>query len=142
MIDSLPHLRPFVSSLYDCRYAAFFQVRLAACLPGPGNGCVALRVMHGLCLFGAWPCYKYGLVCYRPAGSCCAFASPQLRTSTPSPSLTLPPARPAPQAFAGLTDAIRADEYLHPHFRFYMREVRAVAYAQVRPCSCQNQNAP
>ena len=35
------------------------------------------------------------------------------------------------QAFAGLTDAIRADEYLHPHFRFYMREVRAVAYAQV-----------
>ncbi|PRW60726.1 26S proteasome non-ATPase regulatory subunit 6-like protein [Chlorella sorokiniana] len=58
VIDSLPDLRPFVTSLYDCRYAAFFQ------------------------------------------------------------------------AFAGLTDAIRADEYLHPHFRFYMREVRAVAYAQ------------
>lgn len=26
VIDSLPHLRPFVASLYDCRYAAFFQV--------------------------------------------------------------------------------------------------------------------
>ena len=30
VIDSLPHLRPFVSSLYDCRYAAFFQA--SACL--------------------------------------------------------------------------------------------------------------
>jgi hypothetical protein len=35
------------------------------------------------------------------------------------------------QAFAGVSDAIRADPYLHPHFRHYMREVRAVAYTQV-----------
>ena len=35
MIDSLPHLRPFLSSLYDCRYAQFFQVR--ACWRG-GQG--------------------------------------------------------------------------------------------------------
>lgn len=33
-------------------------------------------------------------------------------------------------AFAGLTDQIRLDRYLHPHFRFYMREVRVVAYTQ------------
>lgn len=33
-------------------------------------------------------------------------------------------------AFAGLTDQIRLDRYLHPHFRFYMREVRSVAYSQ------------
>ncbi|KAL4427712.1 hypothetical protein ABPG75_001801 [Micractinium tetrahymenae] len=58
VIDSIPHLRPFLSSLYDCQYAAFFK------------------------------------------------------------------------AFAGLTDAIRADAYLHPHFRYYMREARAAAYAQ------------
>lgn len=58
VIDSLPHLRPFLSSLYQCQYAEFFK------------------------------------------------------------------------AFAGLTDEIRADMYLHPHFRYYMREVRAVAYLQ------------
>lgn len=33
-------------------------------------------------------------------------------------------------AFAGLTDQIRLDRYLHPHFRYYMREVRSVAYSQ------------
>ncbi|XP_024387361.1 26S proteasome non-ATPase regulatory subunit 6 homolog [Physcomitrium patens] len=33
-------------------------------------------------------------------------------------------------AFAGLTEQIRLDRYLLPHFRFYMREVRSVAYTQ------------
>ncbi|KAL2651148.1 hypothetical protein R1flu_019276 [Riccia fluitans] len=33
-------------------------------------------------------------------------------------------------AFAGLTDQIRLDRYLFPHFRYYMREVRVVAYSQ------------
>lgn len=33
-------------------------------------------------------------------------------------------------AFAGLTDAVRKDRYLNPHFRYFMREVRVVAYAQ------------
>jgi 26S proteasome regulatory subunit N7 len=33
-------------------------------------------------------------------------------------------------AFAGLTDQIRLDRYLHAHFRYYMREVRSVAYSQ------------
>eukprot|EP00249_Psilotum_nudum_P006911 c20153_g1_i1 orf=136-1296(+) len=33
-------------------------------------------------------------------------------------------------AFAGLTDQIRLDRYLYPHFRHYMREVRTVAYSQ------------
>ncbi|KAJ7295423.1 hypothetical protein O6H91_Y189500 [Diphasiastrum complanatum] len=33
-------------------------------------------------------------------------------------------------AFAGLTDQIRLDRYLSPHFRYYMREVRTVAYSQ------------
>jgi len=31
---------------------------------------------------------------------------------------------------AGLTDQIRLDRYLHPHFRYYMREVRTVVYSQ------------
>jgi hypothetical protein len=35
------------------------------------------------------------------------------------------------QALAGLSDALRSDMYLHPHFRYYMREVRVVAYSQV-----------
>eukprot|EP00887_Chlorella_sp_A99_P003104 scaffold9.g3104.t1 len=34
------------------------------------------------------------------------------------------------QAFAGLSDAVRADRYLHPHFRYYCREARLVAYTQ------------
>ncbi len=34
------------------------------------------------------------------------------------------------QAFAELTDLVRSDPYLRPHFRFYLREVRVVAYAQ------------
>lgn len=33
-------------------------------------------------------------------------------------------------AFDGLTDHIRLDRYLFPHFRYYMREVRTVAYSQ------------
>ncbi|KAH7549760.1 hypothetical protein ACOSP7_025309 [Xanthoceras sorbifolium] len=33
-------------------------------------------------------------------------------------------------AFAGLTEQIRLDRYLHPHFRYYMREVRTVVYSQ------------
>eukprot|EP01018_Ginkgo_biloba_P022813 Gb_07144 [translate_table: standard] len=33
-------------------------------------------------------------------------------------------------AFAGLTDQIKLDRYLHPHFRYYMREVRTVVYSQ------------
>ncbi|CAM8925006.1 unnamed protein product [Rhodiola kirilowii] len=33
-------------------------------------------------------------------------------------------------AFAGLADAIKLDRYLHPHFRYYMREVRVVVYSQ------------
>jgi 26S proteasome regulatory subunit N7 len=33
-------------------------------------------------------------------------------------------------AFAGLTEQIKFDRYLHPHFRYYMREVRTVVYSQ------------
>ncbi|KAI7748841.1 hypothetical protein M8C21_024928 [Ambrosia artemisiifolia] len=33
-------------------------------------------------------------------------------------------------AFAGLTKHIKLDRYLHPHFRYYMREVRTVVYSQ------------
>eukprot|EP00245_Coleochaete_scutata_P006944 TRINITY_DN217_c0_g1_i1.p1 TRINITY_DN217_c0_g1~~TRINITY_DN217_c0_g1_i1.p1 ORF type:complete len:387 (+),score=111.59 TRINITY_DN217_c0_g1_i1:127-1287(+) len=33
-------------------------------------------------------------------------------------------------AFAGLTDQIRTDRYLLPHFRYYMKEVRVIAYSQ------------
>lgn len=34
------------------------------------------------------------------------------------------------QAFAAVTDQIRGDMYLQPHLRYYIREVRNVAYAQ------------
>lgn len=33
-------------------------------------------------------------------------------------------------AFAGLTEQIKYDRYLNPHFRYYMREVRTVVYSQ------------
>ncbi|KAL4584823.1 hypothetical protein LXL04_009433 [Taraxacum kok-saghyz] len=33
-------------------------------------------------------------------------------------------------AFAGITEHIKLDRYLHPHFRFYMREIRTVVYSQ------------
>ncbi|XP_075659748.1 26S proteasome non-ATPase regulatory subunit 6 homolog isoform X5 [Castanea sativa] len=33
-------------------------------------------------------------------------------------------------AFAGLTEQIKLNRYLHPHFRYYMREVRTVVYSQ------------
>lgn len=36
------------------------------------------------------------------------------------------------QAFAGIADSTRDDVYLHPHVRYYVREVRVVAYSQVR----------
>ncbi len=31
---------------------------------------------------------------------------------------------------AGLTVQIKLDRYLHPHFRYYMREIRTVVYSQ------------
>ncbi|KAM0911891.1 hypothetical protein ACQ4PT_013151 [Festuca glaucescens] len=33
-------------------------------------------------------------------------------------------------AFSGLTEQIKLDRYLQPHFRYYMREVRTVVYSQ------------
>jgi len=33
-------------------------------------------------------------------------------------------------AFSGLTEQIKLDRYLQPHFRYYMREVRSVVYSQ------------
>ncbi|GFP98179.1 26S proteasome non-ATPase regulatory subunit 6 homolog [Phtheirospermum japonicum] len=33
-------------------------------------------------------------------------------------------------AFAGLTEHIKLDRYLHPHFRYFMREIRPVVYSQ------------
>ncbi|KAK9942094.1 hypothetical protein M0R45_007783 [Rubus argutus] len=33
-------------------------------------------------------------------------------------------------AFVGLTEQIKSDRYLHPHFRYYMREIRTVVYSQ------------
>lgn len=33
-------------------------------------------------------------------------------------------------AFSGIMEHIKLDRYLHPHFRFYMREVRTVVYSQ------------
>ncbi len=35
------------------------------------------------------------------------------------------------QAFVEVVDQMRADPYLSPHIKYYMREVRVVAYAQV-----------
>jgi len=37
----------------------------------------------------------------------------------------------AVQAFLGVIDICRSDMYLHPHTRYYMRELRLVAYNQV-----------
>lgn len=36
------------------------------------------------------------------------------------------------QAFAEVSDAVRADRYLSPHLQHYVREVRVVVYTQVR----------
>ena len=35
------------------------------------------------------------------------------------------------QAFAAIADQVREDIYLHRHLRYYVREVRVVAYSQV-----------
>ncbi|RHN40975.1 putative 26S proteasome regulatory subunit Rpn7/COP9 signalosome complex subunit 1 [Medicago truncatula] len=32
-------------------------------------------------------------------------------------------------AFAGMTEQIKLDRYLHPHFQYYMREIRTVIYS-------------
>ncbi|KAI8462724.1 MAG: 26S proteasome subunit RPN7-domain-containing protein [Monoraphidium minutum] len=58
VVGAVPHLAPFLHSLYECRYAEFYK------------------------------------------------------------------------AFAGLMDLVRADMYLAPHLRWYMRETRLVAYGQ------------
>lgn len=35
------------------------------------------------------------------------------------------------QAFVDVIDQMKADMYLAPHIRYYMREIRVVAYSQV-----------
>jgi hypothetical protein len=35
-------------------------------------------------------------------------------------------------AFPGVADQVRADMHLHKHFRYFLREARVTAYAQVR----------
>ena len=50
-----------------------------------------------------------------------------LRLSNPPP---LPPTHT--QSFAAISDQIRSDMYLYPHFKYYVREIRVLAYAQVR----------
>ena len=35
-------------------------------------------------------------------------------------------------AFPGVADQVRADLHLHKHFRYFLREARVTAYAQVR----------
>jgi hypothetical protein len=43
----------------------------------------------------------------------------------------------AAQAFSQVIDQVDADPYLHSHLRYYVREVRVVAYSQVSlPASC------
>lgn len=46
------------------------------------------------------------------------------------------------QAFAAISDRVREDPYLHKHLRYYVREVRVVAYSQVRrgsyPSRCEH----
>ena len=41
VLDSLPHLRPFLSALHGCQYAEFFQVRSGVC----GRVCVVVVVV-------------------------------------------------------------------------------------------------
>jgi hypothetical protein len=46
------------------------------------------------------------------------------------------------QSLLGVIDIIRGDMYTHPHVRYYMREVRLVAYNQVsqalwQPALCE-----
>jgi hypothetical protein len=119
VIDSLPHLRPFLSSLHECRYAQFFQASTAP-----------LQLVR----------WSLGLGLHDPQSGRMNWSQPRARQKGMPPggpaggaAHPAPPLPPPPrlQAFAGLTDAIRADVYLHPHFRYYMREVRVAAYAQV-----------
>ncbi len=35
------------------------------------------------------------------------------------------------QAFADISDSLREDRFIQPHFLYYIREVRVVAYSQV-----------
>ena len=108
VLDALPHLRPFLSALHGCQYAEFFQV-------GPWEGagaflaCLLLPAAQSIRPTEALPGSRCPCPCRCRSATCL-------------------------QAFAGLTEAVRADPYLHPHFRYYMREVRAEAYAQVGGC--------
>lgn len=47
----------------------------------------------------------------------------------------------AVQAFAAIADQTREDVYVHPHVRYYVREVRVVAYSQVSPKYTEHPNA-
>ena len=40
------------------------------------------------------------------------------------------------QAFPCIADQVRADMFLHGHFRYFLREARVTAYAQARCHFC------
>nr|GMC64987.1 26S proteasome non-ATPase regulatory subunit 6 homolog [Ipomoea batatas] len=114
VIGKIPYLSEFLNSLYDCQYKAFFSAFDMAPLYQTliGNSVLNLdqKVVDApeiLTVIGKIPYLSEFLNSLYDCQYKAFFS-----------------------AFAGITEHIKLDRYLHPHFRYYMREVRTVVYSQ------------
>ena len=118
VIESIPHLSIYLNALYRCQYADFFkashsQVSADQAHPFGMALLMCLQVTFAdFSLQKAWQCQLNS-----PAWDSCPCSKCDISACL--------------QAFAAIADQIREDIYLHRHLRYYVREVRVVAYSQV-----------
>lgn len=113
VIGKIPYLSDFMNSLYDCQYKSFFTA--FGEYPSHHNFISGVLILLAIanCAFVLWFRNSFDQrvvilshTCVLSANYLCCVYS------------------------AGLTEHIKLDRYLHPHFRYYMREIRTVVYSQ------------
>ena len=145
VIDSIPNLTPFLNSLYGCQYGSFFKASHAPCLTAVhayGQTCsvlhtkACLTLLHS-CLQGHGPAsqvqHHLAQHCYT-APECVLLIVGIMPVPLSKHSHSVFPKEcffVSAQAFSEIINQVDADPYLHPHLRYYVREVRVVAYSQV-----------
>ena len=120
VIESIPHLSTYLNALYSCQYADFFKASKFSV----ARSCQA----NTLIWHGSLTCLKVTLADFSFSRSLAKlaqqFSMGLLLCSECDDSAFV-------QAFAAIADQVREDIYLHRHLRYYVREVRVVAYSQV-----------
>lgn len=103
VIHEIPFLESFLQSLYHCRYAEFFTAL------GMSD------VWHVRCVCCVQPLSCLNLVLHSSSDATHFLLRPCCTTRRP----------------AHIEGYLKADRFLHAHYRWYTREMRIIAYAQL-----------